>query len=76
MKTKDSISKKRQKLRQEIEYWQARERESRAGLALTTEDRTARSKAVLFCRQEIAEREKGLKKLETGSRWQVINGWK
>lgn len=76
MKTRDSISKKRQKLSQEITFWQARERDSRAGLALTPEAQAARSKAVLFCRQEIAQRRESMKKLETGSKWQVMNGWK
>lgn len=76
MKTKDTISKKRQKLRQELEFWQAKEADARAAIAPTEFQKDTRSKAVLFCRQEAAKRQEAMKKLEGGSKWQRINGWR
>lgn len=76
MKTKDAISKKRQKLYQEIEFWEARERDVRAGLALTPEAQAARDKAVAFCRQELAERRLVAKRLERGTKAQRLAGWR
>lgn len=76
MKTRDSISKKRQTLRLEMEFWESRERDVRAGLQITVEDGKKTQETVIFCRQEIAKLRAALKKLETGSRWQHINGWK
>jgi hypothetical protein len=76
MKTKDSISKKRQKIYQEIAFWEARERDSRAGLALTEAAQATREKVVNFCRQEIAKRRKDARALERGTKAQRLAGWR
>lgn len=72
MKTKDSISKKRQKLSHEIEQWVAQEKKILTELPPSPE----REKALIFFRQEIAKREDALKKLRGCSWAQELAGWR
>ncbi len=76
MKTKDSISKRRQKLATEAHFWENRGREASASIALVPEDFIKRKEAVLFCQQEAAKRWESLKKLNNRTFAQRRAGWK
>jgi len=76
MKTKDSISKKKQKLRNEALFWDARAAVIQAGPTFNEAERIDRRTRAIFCRQEAAKRREALDRLQTRTRWQVINGWK
>ena len=71
-KTSDVISKKRQRLWQEIDFWRAREREVRVN-SLWTQDTQAK---IQFCRQEVAKRQKELSEIKRGTVAQRNAGWK
>ena len=73
MKTKDSISKKKQKLAQELSFWKARERQLCADAALFGEPNP---QGIEFCRQEAAKRQEELDRLQTRTRRQVFAGWR
>lgn len=76
MKTKDNISKKKQKLWQEMAFWNIRERDSRAIFTFTPEDEIKKKASIVFCRQEIKKRQKELDNLQIRSRRQILAGWK
>ena len=76
MRTKDSISKRKQKLRQESLYWDARAAETMAQLSITPEEQETKNRKAIFCRQEAAKRRADIDKLQTRTRWQIYNGWK
>lgn len=72
MRTKDSISKKRQKLWQEVAFWKAREQAVFTGDLFSAENENAAK----FCRQEVAKRHAELEKLQTRTWRQVRAGWR
>ena len=71
-KTSDVISKKRQRLWQEIDFWRAREREVRVN-SLWPQNTQAK---IQFCRQEVAKRQKELFEIKRGTAAQRNAGWK
>lgn len=75
MKTRDSISKKRQELHNQALFWDARAVATLANLGSTPEEQAAQKKKAAFCRQEAAKRRDGLTRLMRGSVRQYLSGW-
>ena len=75
-KTSDVISKKRQRLWQEIDFWRARELETRATHSFTCHPHPGLQQQVDFCRQEVAKRQKELSEIKRGTVAQRNAGWK
>lgn len=73
--TPDSISKKRQAIKRDMDLFVARSREVGRRLSFTPEVRAEIAQQIAFCDAEITKCRAALTKLSRGSRAQRLGGW-